>query len=281
MNVSQILQFHAGNASAIWLWTTLVFALSIVPIAALRRHDQRALDGVNVWMKPLKFALALAMHFATFFIIVICLPNQSGDSYAMTVTASVSAFAGIAELGYIALQAGRHRNSHFNLATPWEALAYRLMGLGSIALISPAILIGVVLCTQPPPWPSAVIAGTAASLFLGFGLTLLTGLSMGARMSHFNDQQGNSQRTMWLTGWSLDRADLRPAHFLGTHTIQVVPLAAIMASRLLPPGTALVACLGLALAWSALTLGILLATLRGKSLMQMVPLPLWRTDNRP
>ena len=42
------------------------FARIVPVILWLGRYDRRLLGGVKVWSKPFKFALSLAIHFATF-----------------------------------------------------------------------------------------------------------------------------------------------------------------------------------------------------------------------
>jgi hypothetical protein len=46
--------------------------------------------------------------------------------------------------------------------------------------------------------------------------------------------------------------DLRPAHFFATHMMQAVPLAGVLAARVMPGTAAIIAVLVFALLWSAL-----------------------------
>ena len=51
------------RADTDWTWATFGFALTVPIILWVGRYDQRLLSGVNVWSKPFKFALSLAIHF--------------------------------------------------------------------------------------------------------------------------------------------------------------------------------------------------------------------------
>ncbi len=64
----------------------------------------------------------------------------------------------------------------------------------------------------------------------------------------------------------MNAADLRPAHFLGTHIMQAVPAIALVGSWLLPPTVALVLAGVVAAGWTWLTLGLFRRTVAGRPL---------------
>ena len=71
-----------------------------------------------------------------------------------------------------------------------------------------------------------------------------------------------------ILGWSMVAGDLRPAHFLGIHAAQLVPLAgaAIVAARIARPRRALVA---FAAAYAALWLALVVQALLGLPLVRL------------
>ncbi len=93
------------------------FAASTPIVLVARRFDQRRLAGENVWNKPAKFGISLALHYATFALIAGFL----GDGIVLLTVAWLSVAAAVIEVGYINVQAGRQRRSHFNMDTPLES----------------------------------------------------------------------------------------------------------------------------------------------------------------
>jgi hypothetical protein len=255
------------SADLIWGWSALAFA-ALAPAALWAgRVDRRRLSGASVWAKPFKFALSLAIHYATFAVILRFMREDDRQSAGIVILAAASSAAGACELAYIALQAARGRPSHFNDSTAVEAVAALLMGVGALIVIAPAAAIGLALIAAPPAaWPAAVTAGAAAGLIGGTALTVWTASRMGAVRSHFATGEPVSDRAMPITGWSLDGADLRPAHFLATHMMQALPIAGLIAAGTLPPSAALVATLLAAIVWTAMTAALFRRTVKGSSL---------------
>jgi hypothetical protein len=259
------------SADLVWGWATFGFALMVPATLWLGHSDRRLLAGANVWSKPFHFALSLAIHFATFAVIARCLPADERQRGWMVATAAVSAAAGACELAYIALQAARGRHSHFNTSTPVEAVAAALMGVGALIVISPAVVLGLAMALSPPgAWSAAVIVGTVSGLIGGAVLTVVTASQMGAARSHFARGKPGSGRTMPVTGWSLDGADLRPSHFLATHMMQAVPIASLVAAQTLPAPAALLVSVLAATAWTAVTLALFRWTMKGLPLSAIV-----------
>lgn len=234
------------------------------PVALVaRRVDQRRLAGENVWNKPAKFGISLALHFATFALVAGFLR----DSLALVAVAWLSVGAAVIEVGYIAVQAARQRHSHFNKDTRIEAAIYAVLGIGALLVLSPAVVVGVAAALSPPPaWPPAVRLAVPVAFVVGAGLTLLITLRMGSHNSRYAGPPPSTPRTMWLTGWTLNAPDLRPAHFLGTHIMQAVPAIALAGSWLLPPTAALILAGVAASGWTWLTLVLYRRTLAGRPL---------------
>jgi hypothetical protein len=119
-------------------------------------------------------------------------------------------------------------------------------------------------------WPPTVRMGIALGMAGGALLTLVIAFRIGANMSHFVGGPPGINRLAPLFGWSLNGADLRPAHFLATHMAQAIPLAALLIARALPgfAGQSTVAALGLA--WAGLTLLVFGNALSGRSLADLL-----------
>ena len=237
---------------------------ALTPVALLAsRFDHRQLAGEDVWKKPAKFGISLALHFATFALVADCL----GDGTVLLAVAWASVGAAVLEVSYIAVQAGRQRWSHFNKDTRVEATIYAMLGIGALLVLSPAVAVGSAAALSPPSaWTPAVKLAVPVGFLMGAALTLLVTLTMGRKNNRYAGPAPAAPRTMRLTGWTLNAADLRPAHFFGTHIMQGLPLIALAASWLLAPTVALVVTVVAAAGWTWFTLALFRRTLKGQPL---------------
>ncbi|MBA4267582.1 MAG: hypothetical protein C0453_21110, partial [Comamonadaceae bacterium] len=101
-------------------------------------------------------------------------------------------------------------------------LMYSLMGAGALALTATQPLLAWRIARHARPelpvvWRDAVVLGLVLTFVLGAGSGVLLG---GA--------QPPSGTGLPLTGWHLGGGDLRPAHFIGIHAQQWLPLAGLL-----------------------------------------------------
>ena len=107
--------------------------------------DIRLIEGVPVWMKPFKFALSFAVFFATFAVIETRLSETVRNGWTLRIIGWIMAAAVLSETAYMMYQAGRSEASHFNYLTPFQSIMYLMMGVGAIALVLGAAVIGWVV----------------------------------------------------------------------------------------------------------------------------------------
>lgn len=228
--------FHAGTASgaasdgALLLWRiALALALLAVPTAIALALDDRMLGHFNVWIKPLKFQLALAVQTATLAWAVghltpvrrrIAMPHMLAIGWAAVA---------LYEASYITLQGARGVASHFNRTTPWEAVGGTLMATGAGLLVTVTLWVGLVALWQArrqrwAPMPLAIGAG----FILGALLAGWTGGAIGAVRGYWPGPLVEPVQWMPVTGWVLSQTDLRIAHFIGLHQMQFLPAAAAL-----------------------------------------------------
>jgi hypothetical protein len=248
------LPFRLPEAETVW-WIAaaglLAAFLVLLPLMAL---DPKLIDGASRWAKPAKFASSTALHFATLALVVHVLSAEWQTSRALLILALLSVGAAVAEVGYIALQAGRMQASHFNVSTPFHAAMYSLMAAGAVMIVAASAGVGIIAAVDSGArLAPALRLGIALGLVLGTILTLITAFRLGANMSHHVGSEAAGAARMPITGWSLSVGDLRPAHFLATHMMQAVPAFGLVAVRLLPGVAAACAVLAFALLWTALT----------------------------
>lgn len=197
----------------------------------LQMIDTRMLDGVNIWVKPAKFFLSIAVYSLTlawvFGYVREDRRKQPLMQFAVWSTVLMLSF----ELFWITWQAAHGTHSHFNTATPMSSLMYTLMGMAIIVAIAALPLIAWEVARRPAPglrpdYVAAVVLGLALSFllggtFAGMMASYPTGHVVGAEGGHFP-----------VLGWNREGGDLRVAHFFGLHFMQVLPLLAALVSPL-------------------------------------------------
>lgn len=210
----------SGARALLWRWAA-VFALVAVPTLILALIDGRAVAGSPVWLKPLKFQLSTAVHLAT---LGYFAAYAAASRRAVRIMAWLAIGASIFEVAYIMLQAGRGLPSHFNPSLVGQ-LMFALMGLGAMILVSCALWLALVIRMEGPQrfW--------LMSVRLGLGLTFVLGAAAGIVIAARGGPYiGSDLGRLPFFGWSTTGGDLRPAHFLGIHAMQLLPLAGAVIS---------------------------------------------------
>jgi len=149
------------------------------------------------------------------------------------------------EVTIIALQAARGTTSHFNVGTPVDAILFSIMGLAIFTQTAASVAVAVALWRQR-------FADRAFGWALRLGMTMtIVGALTGGLMTRPTEAQlaeaGASGRIIIagahtvgapdggpglpVTGWSTQHGDLRVAHFVGLHALQVLPILTLVAFR--------------------------------------------------
>ena len=199
----------------------LVFILFALVGVAL---DPRLVGGVNPWLKPIKFDLSIVVYLWTMAWILAELPADYARRIARGMAATM-----ILETLLIGMQAARGVKSHFNIDTGFDNAVFGLMGV--VILYNYWLLIRVTLKFLK----GAFLLPRAYILSIRLGLiTLLLGNAFGVYMSM---QKGHAVGVadggagLALLNWSTVAGDLRVAHFLGLHGIQLLLLVGWFVSR--------------------------------------------------
>ncbi len=220
-------------------WLTLTgclmladMVLSIVGLIA----DPSVITGAPAWLKPLKFAISTGLFsFTVAWMIGRLHKTRRLAAWIGRFMASSLTL----EIILIDMQAARHTTSHFNTALPFDRAVYGIMGMGiAIVFLATTLLLAATLFEKFP------------DRSLGYSIRLslvlaLAGMSTGAMMSIPTPQQLTAAHAglglprtgahtvgapdggpgLPFTGWSADHGDLRIAHFVGLHAMQVLILA--------------------------------------------------------
>lgn len=209
---------------------TMLFLSFAVPTLMAFALDDRTLLGSNVWLKPLKFEISLALYFATlaWFMPLADAAFRSTKAGRYVVWGAI--LLGIFEVAYISFQAARGEASHFNIGTPLAQTFYALMGVGAVILTSTSPVLAWAIWKSgnaKSTYGFAVVAGLVLTFMLGGieGMIMSqgTGHSIGAALA--NDVK------VPVFGWSRSIGDLRVAHFFGIHAQQIIPAFGAVAGR--------------------------------------------------
>lgn len=196
-----------------WLMLALM-----VPTALLLVLDDRTWRDVAIWAKPLKFMASTALFSATTAWFVGLVPEPLRHSRTVRVLAWMVVLTATFEVGYISLQAALGEGSHHNVGDPLHAALFGLMAVAAVMLTATqgalAWLIARHSATREVVFTRAVVLG----LSMTFVLATVSGFLLGG-------QQPPAGVGLPVVGWHIHGADARPAHFLGVHAQQLLPLA--------------------------------------------------------
>jgi len=216
----------------------------LLPALLVLPFDARELHGAGVWAKPVKFALSLALHYATLAWAVGLLAPAVRDGLSIRRSFLVALGAGFFEIAYISLQAARGRASHFNDTTQAETVLYAVMGVGAVLLVAVSFDLGRRILTSPRMGLTpGVRLGAGLGLTLGSVATLLTAgimssgvltAALGYPEGHWVGGSLSDAGGLPLLGWSTSGGDLRVPHFFATHIMQALPVLGWLADRFRP-----------------------------------------------
>jgi hypothetical protein len=197
--------------------------------------DPRIITGMPAWVKPAKFAISISIYNFTLLWFVHFI---QGRKRLVSILANGIAVGMLVEMTIIVEQAMRGTTSHFNNATPFDSTLFAIMGSFIIFIFLLNIVAAVLLLLQRLPDPVL-----AWSLRLGLLLSMV-GMAVAFLMTQPTAIQMETLRSggtlpivgghsvgvvdggpgLPFLGWSTTGGDLRIAHFIGLHALQVLPL---------------------------------------------------------
>ncbi len=181
--------------------------------------DKRKITGVNIWIKPMKFFSSIAIYLFTMCWILFFIPV---DIKWISLTIAIVMYI---EMFLISFQAARGTTSHFNTTSAFNGIVFSIMG---IAITINTILCGYILIlffTNTIKISESYLWGIRAGLLI-FILASLEGFAMAKRSSHSVGIKDGGKGFPFLN-WSREGGDLRIAHFIGIHALQVLPIAGL------------------------------------------------------
>jgi hypothetical protein len=194
---------------------------------ALMPFDDRHVLGLDPWVKPFKFMLSVAVFLGT-------LAWMAGRLHgALGVRAVVGwgvALSMVGEAVLLWMQSARGTTSHFNMATAFDSGVFAGMGV----LIGLAVMLVLTLLVAFLRSGSSLPPATLWGIRLGLAVFLLGSIQGGALIANGAHAVGvpDGGPGLPLVNWSTEAGDLRVAHGIGLHGLQVFPiLGCLLSSR--------------------------------------------------
>lgn len=197
----------------------LAFGFGALIMLLLMAIDNTQILGINRWIKPFKFFISVAIYFITFCWLSGDLPNRRFVrifSYQIILSMGV-------EITAIVSQAIRGEKSHFNFDNPTGAIIFAIMG---IFILYNTLWIFIFTYryfkTNLSDLPQLYVLSARLGL-----LIFLVGNLLGGYMSQQSAHTVGAPDGgpgLPLVNWSTGYGDLRIAHFLGLHGLQLLLL---------------------------------------------------------
>lgn len=217
------------------------FLCALLPALILAYSlDHRTVLDVNIWIKPIKFAIALGIYAFTLSLYITYLPASWRDSKLFNAFVGVVIFTILGEMLWLIFAASIGEPSHFNQSHPVLAPVYFLMGVFATILTALSLVVGIGILRNPVRQLKPVLHYSLAyGLIVTFILTMTTAGYMASNeaQSHTVAHATTTATTAELlpiVGWVRNAGDLRVSHFFATHALHALPLVAWLLLQLLP-----------------------------------------------
>jgi hypothetical protein len=211
------------NNSPVLYYCGLAHLALLVLLLLIMQFDHRQLMGINLWIKPAKFAISIAIYCLTWPLLLQYLPFERLKKRFANFTVFAMAFEMIA----IATQAARGQLSHYNTSGIYNALVFGSMGIMIVSQTLFALYIGIkffgVKAQQLTP---ALLWAIRLGIVMACVFALQGGL-MASRLAH-TVGAADGGPGLPLFNWSRIAGDLRIAHFAGLHALQIIPLFVVV-----------------------------------------------------
>jgi hypothetical protein len=248
-----------------YTWLALFLIAAIVPLTAALVLDARLFQDDLIWLKPIKFHVALSVYVLTLAFYARFMPDGMRPRF-WRIFAGIIMAAILYEVVWVGAAAALGTASHFNDTSAVWSILYALAGVGAVTLTSASLAMGLSIRKAATGLPPALHLSLWLGLGLTFVLTVIVAGTMSSSGSHFVGVPATGASVPFM-GWSREVGDLRVAHFLATHALHAIPLAGLIATRLVPARQATTAVIVASLGYSALVLGTFLQALAGLPLI--------------
>ncbi len=199
----------------------------LIAMLAIAPFDSRSIMGLNPWIKPIKFATSITIYVWTLAWFLAYLPNRGRLVPAISWCVSISM---VIEIVLIIIQAARGTTSHYNFSTPFNTAVISTMAQMILLDTLLALVVLILFFDSRVKLPSAYLWGIRA----GLAVFILAGAEGMVMIGHHAHTVGlpDGGPGLPILNWSTRAGDLRIAHLLGIHSLQALPLAGYLVSRI-------------------------------------------------
>lgn len=203
--------------------TGLLHVILLLILIVASAFDQRQVLGINLWVKPIKFALSIAIYCFTWAWIIGYYPSPAVQRSFAWFTAGALSF----EMVAITSQAALGRASHFNVSTPYNSIVFAMMGVFIVLQTLFAMYVGIMFFSVVPGTLSPAMLWAIRLGIITACIFAFQGGYMASKLSHTVGATDGGA-ALPLLNWSRKAGDLRVAHFMGLHALQIIPLFAAL-----------------------------------------------------
>ena len=197
-----------------------LFNLSMALLClALMPLDQMTILGVNRWLKPFKFYASVGIMIFSISWLMYHLNDQNKvKRYSWLIVITM-----FFENAIIFAQAVRQTTSHFNYSSTIKNFLFSVMGILIIVFTIIMILICIAFFRQKQfSIQAAYLWGIRFGILFFIIFSVEGGMMIGLMKHTVGGADGGPG--LPVVNWSNQHGDLRIAHFLGIHSLQVLPL---------------------------------------------------------
>ena len=181
--------------------------------------DDRTLLGVSVWLKPLKFAISLAIFCGTITWLISIYPytekwrKWNGNFFAVLI---------FIEILTILIPASMGIKSHYNMSTLTSAIIFGVMGLAIHSTVLGLFIMAIQSFYKPLNTSKSIVWAIRFAWITMFFAFWGGELMIGQSAHNIGIPDGGDG--LPITNWSTKGGDLRVMHFFGIHALQILPL---------------------------------------------------------
>ena len=202
----------------------MLMLITLILTYAWSLNDHRFIREVGIWVKPMKFMASTALFALTTVWVLKVAHSNVDQTYAYDWIVALLVATSLFEVVYISYQASQGSGSHYNVSDPFHAFMFGVMAIAAVGLTaSQAWLAWEIWKEQKSADIPVETLGVIIGLVLTFVLSTISGFMLGGN-------QPPAGQGLPIVGWHLYK-DIRPAHFLGVHAQQFIPILGLLAAK--------------------------------------------------